>query len=127
MTCQCDRIRMLRDGKCVDCGELPQDAPPFGEAGMCVECKAPMIWCVSSKGKRFPVDREPSPDGRLRIVPLGDKALADPFHGHRLDEARREGVALHQAHIETCPAASKILKRVDKRRRREGRREQPLR
>ena len=68
----------------------------------CKSCQAPVIWCVTARGKRMPVDAEPV------IVP----------QGFRLHEARPDVVVatytgapvpderLYVSHFSSCPDAA---------------------
>ena len=36
---------------------------------VCRSCGAPIVWCVTTAGKRMPVDSDPVENGNLVIVP----------------------------------------------------------
>lgn len=65
-----------------------------GECDKCRSCGAPIIWGVTIRGKRIPIDAEPDPkgnmgliDGRFAVVPSG-------FEGTRFS-----------SHFASCPDA----------------------
>lgn len=51
---------------CADCQRLPAHEAPADLAD-CRSCGAPVIWTVTERGKRMPVDAEPTPDGNIRL------------------------------------------------------------
>lgn len=66
----------------------------------CKGCGAPIVWAVTSEGKRIPVDVRPpvyavteEPDGSVRAVRVA-----------------REGVKFGVSHFATCPKASDFSK-----------------
>lgn len=69
-------------------------------------CEAPIIWAVTSRGKRMPVDAEPSPDGNVELAgpPAAPHVLPHAtVYGQRpLDAAER---TLRLPHHATCPKA----------------------
>jgi len=75
-------------------------APAF-KTSPCASCRRPVIWTVTDKGKRMPVDAQPTPDGS--IVLTVDKAevrsriVEVKFRFGRTD--------LHTSHFARCPAA----------------------
>lgn len=72
----------------------------------CQSCGAPMIWTVTEKGKRMPVDASPAPAARgFRIegdLTPGGSLLA------RFTAAPQPGEALYQSHFATCPDAGRF-------------------
>lgn len=62
MTTECDHG--LTADTCADCQRLPAHEAPADLAD-CRSCGAPVIWTVTSKGKRMPVDAEPNPAGNV--------------------------------------------------------------
>ena len=76
-------------------------------AAPCRTCGAPVVWCLTDKGKRVPIDLEPTADGNVVVVDV------DPPHtpsAHVLTKnvlaaARECGVPLHLSHFVTCPDA----------------------
>ena len=65
----------------------------------CQSCAAPIVWAMTDRGRRMPVDVEPVDDGNLVLVWRGD-VLTVAVVGH---EDRRPR---HRAHFATCPDAA---------------------
>lgn len=71
----------------------------------CRSCGAPIVWAVTRKGKRMPLDAEPVDGGNVVIVEpargsvppvaeVREPALTDP-----------SGLARYTSHFATCPQA----------------------
>lgn len=80
----------------------PEDRPD--ETSHCRTCQAEIIWVVTEKGKKMPIDAEPtsSDDGRFRkerLDPNGDKVV----HFVRDDELASNDRPLYASHFQTCP------------------------
>jgi hypothetical protein len=78
------------------------------------ECDASIIWTVTTRGRRMPVDAEPSADGNVMIVLDTDQdedtpmafvvdPTAPPLTGWR--------GTLHHSHFETCRSAERFRRR----------------
>lgn len=68
----------------------------------CRSCAAPMIWSVTTNGKRMPVDADPivvNRGFRLDEEVEGDTPLA------RFTAAPHAGERLYVSHFSTCPNA----------------------
>lgn len=80
---------------CPPCnGPAPAPAPPVAH---CRSCSAPIVWTVTSKGKRMPVDAEPGFAGKFKVVPSDDgewQAAYDPGPACIPDR--------HTSHFSTC-------------------------
>lgn len=84
---------------CADCQRLPAHEAPADLAD-CRSCGAPVIWTVTERGKRMPVDAEPVWGGEFVIGQEGDivRAIYD----------RRDGDCLrHKSHFATCDQPDK--------------------
>lgn len=70
---------------CALCKEDPRSAPPdaLPDVTTCNSCEAEIRWVVTAKGKRMPLDADPSFDGRYvfaqrgsdRVSYLGEREL----------------------------------------------------
>ena len=59
----------------------------------CRSCGAEIIWCVTSKGKKMPVDAEPE----MRVVMIADNRKKGQVNAHMMPT--------HTSHFATCPNA----------------------
>ena len=68
----------------------------------CGSCKQPVIWTVTDKSKRMPVDAQPTADGTVALTVDGSQVRS------RVVEAKfRFGRKdLHKAHFSSCPQAN---------------------
>lgn len=67
----------------------------------CRSCEAPVIWTVTVKDKRMPVDAEPSPDGNVELTPTPVGPPLATVHAQPplgVDDLRL-------SHFATCPDA----------------------
>ena len=78
----------------------------------CTSCKKPVIWTVTDKSKRMPVDAQPTADGSVALTVDGANVRARvvevKFRFGRKD--------LHTSHFATCPNAAQHRKRGGARR-----------
>jgi hypothetical protein len=77
-----------------------------GPPGQCRSCPARFQWAqTEARGRRSPIDAEPSPQGTMRLRARGGGLLplASVLKGVELDEARAAGENLYQSHFVTCP------------------------
>lgn len=75
------------------------------EAGECRSCGAPVIWTVTHKGKRMPVDADPVENGNIKLRRDGDRVVAEypgKEHPGLFDDADE---ARYLSHFATCPNA----------------------
>jgi len=70
-------------------------------ADHCRTCNAPILWAVTEKGKRMPLDAEPTPGGNLIVV---DGIARVP----RIDD--EVPFLQYLSHFTTCPQASQHRK-----------------
>jgi hypothetical protein len=69
----------------------------------CRSCSAPIVWAVTAKGKRMPLDAVPHPEGNVRLrAGWGSPPLADVLNKGEAVYARCAGEQLHVAHHSTC-------------------------
>jgi len=74
----------------------------------CESCHKPVIWAVTVKAKRMPVNAEPEPDGN---VALDFRPGMDPL-ARILTVTRQFGVKnLRKSHFADCPQAAKWRRR----------------
>lgn len=71
-----------------------------------VDCRAWIIWTVTEKGKRMPVNVTPDPTGTFRLA-LGGKNVVQAIYDTSADEQPR-----YTSHFATCPAAAKHRSRA---------------
>ncbi len=71
----------------------------------CQSCGAPVIWTVTHKGKRMPVDAEPVEDGNIALRLDGDKVIAE-YQGKEHPSLFEEERPRYVSHFSTCPDRS---------------------
>lgn len=72
------------------------------------ECQAPIIWAVTERAKRMPVDAEPTSRGNVVLHNTGGPAPVAVV----LKPDRVFGrTDLHTSHFATCPAAAGFRRR----------------
>ncbi len=67
----------------------------------CRSCGVPIIWTVTHKGRKMPVDAEAVPNGNIRLRQEGDKVIAEypgKEHPSLLEDDRKRYVS----HFATC-------------------------
>lgn len=79
----------------------------------CRLCGAPLLWGVTVKRHRMPLDPEPSPEGNVRLEPheYRPEPWAVVLSGDELTRARAEGEPLFVSHFATCPHAKRHRRR----------------
>jgi len=75
-------------------------------ADTCKSCNAPIVWAITPKGKRAPIDAEPSDKGNIRIQTDAAAPIAHYLSEIELAAARASGERLHLSHFVTCPQAA---------------------
>lgn len=69
----------------------------------CGSCQASVIWTVTDRGKRMPVDAQPSKDGSIALTAEGlgvrARVVEVKFRFGRKD--------LHTSHFASCPFAAR--------------------
>jgi len=86
---------------------------------VCRSCNANILWAVTTKGKRIPIDPTPVEDGNIRLVVrenhLPPLALVVDFAQRErigtLREMKEDRVELFKSHFATCPNAQKHRRR----------------
>lgn len=68
-------------------------------ADVCRSCKAPIRWAVTGRGKKMPMDAEPTPAGNFILAP-GDPPTALLIHD---GDMVAKGAARFTSHFATCP------------------------
>ena len=69
------------------------------EIKLCTSCGAPIVWCLTPKGKRMPVDAAPVPDGKMLVT----RTLRGT---HEVETSLPDGESPRwNAHFATCPHA----------------------
>ncbi len=69
----------------------------------CRSCGEPVIWTTTSKGKRMPVDAEPSSEGTFDLQEDGDTVNA-------AWAPKGSSPDLHLSHFSTCPQSKEWRK-----------------
>lgn len=72
------------------------------ERRRCQSCNAEVIWCVTHKGKRMPVDAEPVEGGNVRLRLDGERVIAE-YPGKEHPEFFEEDRARYVSHFSSCP------------------------
>lgn len=93
-------IHDLIVGTCATCLHGPE--PKVEATQTCRSCQAEILWVVTQKGKRMPLDVEPSEEGTFvkdRIDENGDKRVRFVPEGERATI----GKPLYTTHFVTCP------------------------
>lgn len=72
----------------------------------CRSCKAPIIWCLTSSGKKMPVDADPSEAGTFYLE--GDDVQPVARHVRGFEGPIHERGELHTSHFATCPQAEQF-------------------
>ena len=73
------------------------------QSGFCSTCGARMVWVVTDKGKRMPLDPEPTADGN--VVRTGEQTVRYLTAGEAWTGLR------FTSHFATCPDAAKHRRR----------------
>lgn len=74
----------------------------------CRGCDAPIIWTVTTNGRKMPVDADPSDAGTFVLVEEGDDSPIAVFHTKAQEPTwrdRHDGM-LYTPHHSTCPQAA---------------------
>jgi hypothetical protein len=70
--------------------------------GRCSSCSKPILWGVTSKGKRIPIDVDPAPNGNIRLKIDGAALRVDVLNFVQRDEAKARGEPLYITHLASC-------------------------
>lgn len=75
----------------------------------CRSCQAPIVWCVTAKNRRMPVDVEPSKGDRhaTGLLTLTTDETGVPLALPATPFERAGDEPLHTSHFATCPNASR--------------------
>ena len=85
----------------------------FGTPAKCSACGSEIVWAVTAKGERMPVDPEPIVGGNLILDLSGSGATARVQTAAEKAEAAAAGHVLgtrYVSHFATCPAAARFRK-----------------
>jgi hypothetical protein len=69
----------------------------------CRSCGAPVIWTITDKGKRMPVDAEPNPDGLIELDELPTGVVRSSYA--QLTQPRLIAPERYTSHFANCPQA----------------------
>lgn len=113
-TCVCGDMASAHgpDGGCYFCACSRYEAapaPPPPPAGgphvtVCRSCKAPVIWCITPRGKRMPVDAVPVSNGNVVVDLMRSPPLAQVQAG---GAQRPNAAGSYTSHFATCPQAAR--------------------
>jgi hypothetical protein len=84
---------------------------------VCKSCGTDIVWAVSERGRRMPVDAERRPDGNIVLSHrrVGEPPVALVQSAESIERLRQQApaheVALFVSHFATCPNAAKHRKR----------------
>lgn len=83
-----------------------------GEVAQCRGCDAPILWTVTEKGKKMPVDADATEYGKFALIDDPDRKelLAVWFTKAENHKEFWDGT-YHDSHYATCPAADSFRKR----------------
>lgn len=84
---------------------MTSDQPRPFETKKCAYCPALVIWTITKKGERAPIDADPVADGDIAV----EWGLDGQPHSRVLtveQRARRMQNTLRKSHFATCPKAS---------------------
>lgn len=79
----------------------------------CRSCHAPIRWAVTQKGRRMPLDPEPTPDGNLVLAPAVEARRAPTvvaLTAHN-DPPLDPNTPRYTSHFATCPDAPRHRRR----------------
>lgn len=82
--------------------DVPADEEPW-DGATCSSCGAPILWTISPKHQRMPVDPEPVANGNL--------TLAAHFDGTVVYSRVEPSEGTHVSHFSTCPDAAEHRRR----------------
>lgn len=71
------------------------------QTSSCRSCEAEIIWVETEKGKKMPIDADPSADGRFELSSDGKSVHCHP--AGVAAQLRVLGRDLYSSHFETCP------------------------
>lgn len=72
----------------------------------CFSCGAEIVWAVTTKGNRMPVDAQPSSDGNILLERRPDGALIAVVSEPGGLELPGLAAPRYKSHFATCPNAS---------------------
>lgn len=101
--------------------QRPTEAVKLGEklvgrTAACRSCSSPMVWAISAKRRRIPIDPTPVEDGNVILLPIVDQAekerLGASFRAQVVGPLDQmvEGVARFKSHFATCADADRHRK-----------------
>jgi hypothetical protein len=81
----------------------------------CRSCKKPIIWAITEKNKRIPIDPKPAANGNIALVDRGNFLLPlAHYKSAGLIAAMRAAeptTPLFLSHFATCPDAARFRKK----------------
>lgn len=80
----------------------------MADQAKCRSCGAPILWVVTTLGKRMPLDAEPHPDGNVSLVPAGAMVLPAEL----VEQGKKIGSKRYRSHFATCPNAAQHRRRA---------------
>lgn len=85
----------------------------------CRSCKAPIEWAYTERGRRMPVDKEPTPEGNITLShrEQGRSPIAIYNSTEQIEEKRKQAATRGEdarffvSHFASCPYANKHRKK----------------
>lgn len=73
--------------------------------GTCRSCRASVIWCLTEKGKRMPIDADPEEPRRPLTVADGNLIICKQGEAGEADTVRYvpAGRGRYRSHFASCP------------------------
>lgn len=103
-------IHEMDPAHCSICLHGPTPRVEQGSTSLCRSCHADIIWVVTEKGKRMPIDAEPGGEGarfrKEKVAPNGDKIV----HFVKDSEMEANTAKLYNSHFVTCEFADQHRK-----------------
>lgn len=84
----------------------PTELPPVGPVSRCRSCGAPIVWAVTERGRRMPLDAQPVVAGNIEVSRRPDGAILATVRAEAQGEAQR-----YVSHFSTCPQAGQHRRR----------------
>jgi hypothetical protein len=74
----------------------------------CKSCGAPILWTITERGKRMPLDAAPTEDGTVEVIGTAfgsSLGMSRVLSGDTLTAARAARAPLRRSHFAHCPQA----------------------
>ena len=79
---------------------------------VCRSCGAPLLWALTERGRRIPLDRNPVPDGNIEIKETEDgPPISRVVSGQGTLSPGLFPATRYKSHFATCPNAKRHRRR----------------